>query len=168
MRAVEVSLLTFSKQCTAETQSVHKSTYENQLSSPRGDALKGFPVERSPVHGNFPGPVCSERWRDGREVRAVACGRNEEKRREARREDRSRAGHAKPEARPSEQESPERRSLAASPWLRSVPGYDQLFFTLRANDRYVFSFQGWPYPFVGDLSLLDAPHLGTCNSRRRL
>jgi len=41
------------------------------------------------------------------------------------------------EARSSEQES-----LGASPWLRSVPGYGQLFFTLQANDRYVFSFQG--------------------------
>lgn len=44
-----------------------------------------------------------------------------------------------------------RRSLgASSPWLRSVAGcYGQLFFTLRANDRYVFSLQGWTYPFVG-------------------
>lgn len=46
-----------------------------------------------------------------------------------------------------------RRSLgASSPWLRSVAGcYGQLFFTLRANDRYVFSLQGWTYPFVGSL-----------------
>lgn len=30
-----------------------------------------------------------------------------------------------------------------------MAGYGQLFFTLRANDRYVFSLQGWMYPFVG-------------------
>lgn len=51
-----------------------------------------------------------------------------------------------------------RRSLgASSPWLRSVAGcYGQLFFTLRANDRYVFSLQGWTYPFVGSLLLLPS------------
>ena len=52
------------------------------------------------------------------------------------------------------QASKNRRSLGASPWLRSVPGYGQLFFTLRANDRYVFFAPRLDVSFRRGLSLL--------------
>lgn len=141
--------LFFKRQYSQDTVSA-QFLYEEQPSSPRGGAPKSFPVERSPVRDNFPGPVRSERRRE--KERDTVCGRREEKRREKRGEKTGWGQPRRAEARPSEQESPERRSLGASPWLRSVPGYGQLFFTLRANDRYVFSFQGWTYPFVGGFS----------------
>lgn len=102
--------------------------------------------DRSLVLGNFPGPV-----RHGR-----AAERKEEKRKAERPMGERRTGlerlvRADRRAGEQKQAGIGDRSLGASPWLRSVAGYGQLFFTLRANDRYVFSLQGWTYPFVGPL-----------------
>jgi len=64
---------------------MHNSCTET---SPRGGAPKSFPVERSPVRDNFPGPVRSERRSE--EERGVRTDYAvEAKRREARRKDRS-------------------------------------------------------------------------------
>lgn len=122
----------------------HTPVYERQPSKSQRKVARpeSFPVERSPVRGNFPGPVPSSRDEEKKRShmprqKRRRDGRGEEKR-----------GERRPvvvvaswlviepsrEARSSEQESPERRSLAASPWLRSVPGYGQLFFTF-AGER---------------------------------
>lgn len=159
-RELKVFSRIFFKQCTVEIQSVHNfcmkiSLQVPEVARPRAFRLKDHPSviifrDRSVLRDE-------ERKREVSARYAVEAKRREEKRsdeREVRRKDRSRAAAPRwAKARPSEQESPVRRSLGASPWLRSVPGYSQLFFTLRANDRYVFSFQGWTYPFVGCLFL---------------
>lgn len=61
-----------------------------------------------------------------------------------------------------------RRSLEASPWLRSVAGYGQLFFTLRANDRYVFCSKAGRILSSSGLSLLVLAFSTVCLRRTKL